>query len=319
MFNAPVVSILVISYNTCEMTLACLRSVVAQTQVPYELIVVDNASSDGSAAAIAAEFPSLTLLAETTNHGFAKANNIAARHAKGTYILLLNPDTVVLNGAIDALVAFAERKPQAQIWGGRTLFGDGRLNANSGFGQMTLWSVFCTATGLSSVFKATRLFNPEGYGGWLRDTERRVDVVSGCFLLLPRSLWERLGGFDLQFVMYGEEADLCLRAHKLGADPHITPQAEIVHYGGASEKIRVDKMVRLLSAKTLLIRRHFPAAQQGLGLWLYRLWPLTRWWAQALMSVFPGQGKRRDAANQWRAVWARRGEWQHGYAPLAAQ
>ena len=109
--DGPLVSILVISYNTRAMTIECLQSVVAETTVSYELIVVDNASPDGSAAAIAAAFPDLRLIASAENLGFAKGNNVAAREAKGRYILLLNPDTLVLDHAIDRLVAFAERTP----------------------------------------------------------------------------------------------------------------------------------------------------------------------------------------------------------------
>ena len=129
--EAPVLSILVVSYNTRDMTLECLRSVIAQTRTPFELIVLDNASSDGSAEAIAVEFPDITLLAETRNHGFARANNIAAEHAKGEYLLLLNPDTIVLDGALDKLLTFARRAPDARIWGGRTVFA--RWSAQSGF------------------------------------------------------------------------------------------------------------------------------------------------------------------------------------------
>jgi GT2 family glycosyltransferase len=113
----PAVSIIIVSYNTRQLTLECLRSVVAETRIPYELIVVDNASSDGSAEAIAREFPEICLMAETENHGFAKANNIAAERAHGAHILLLNPDTVVLDSAIDKLVALARAKPEAKIWG----------------------------------------------------------------------------------------------------------------------------------------------------------------------------------------------------------
>ena len=127
----PKISVLIVSYNTREMTLACLRSVAAQTQTAHEVIVLDNKSQDGSVEAIAAEFPDVQLMAEQDNHGFAKGNNIAAKRARGDYILLLNPDTIVLNGAIDQLVAFAERKPEAKIWGGRTLFGDHSLNTSS--------------------------------------------------------------------------------------------------------------------------------------------------------------------------------------------
>jgi GT2 family glycosyltransferase len=103
----PEVSILVVSYNTGEMTLECLRSVARETRAAHQLIVVDNASGNGSPEAIAAEFPATVLLAETVNHGFAPAHDIALKHASAPWLLLLNPDTVVLNGALDTLLAFA--------------------------------------------------------------------------------------------------------------------------------------------------------------------------------------------------------------------
>ncbi|MFU0507215.1 glycosyltransferase family 2 protein [Pseudaminobacter sp. NGMCC 1.201702] len=305
----PLVSIIVVSYNTREMTLECLRSVFGQTSRRFELIVVDNASSDGSAAAIAAEFPCIQLIAESQNHGFAKANNIAARHARGEYILLLNPDTVVLEGAIDRLLDFAHRVPQAKIWGGRTIFGDRSLNPSNCWGRMTLWSVTSQALGLSSLFRRSTIFNPEGYGSWLRDSERGVDIVTGCFLLIRREFWEELGGFDLSFVMYGEEADLCMRARSSGAMPRITPEAQIIHYAGASESVQTDKMVRLLRAKLLLIRRHFPTWQRPIGLLLFRFWPLSRFWGTRLLG-------RREAAEIWGHVWRRRSEWWHGWPDI---
>lgn len=308
--GAPRLSILVVSYNTREMTLACLASVFAETRTPFELIVVDNASADGSAAAIAAAFPGVTLMAETENHGFARANNLAARRARGEYLLLLNPDTVVLDGAIDRLLAFAAARPEAGIWGGRTLYGDRTLNPTSCWRRMTLWSVTSQVLGLSSLFRASPLFNPEGYGGWRRDSEREVDIVTGCFLLIRRDFWERLGGFDPAFVMYGEEADLCLRARAAGARPRITPEAAIVHYAGASEKVRADKMVRLLKAKVLLVRRHFPAWQRPVALFAFRLWPLSRAWGTRLLG-------RQAAARTWGEIWARRAEWWDGWPEAA--
>jgi GT2 family glycosyltransferase len=171
---------------------------------------------------------------------------------------------------------------------------------------MTLWSLTSQVLGLSSLFRGSALFNPEGYGGWRRDSEREVDIVTGCFLMLRRAFWERLGGFDLSYVMYGEEADLCLRARSLGARPRITPDAEIVHYAGASEKVRADKMVRLLRAKVLLIRRHFPVWQRPLALSAFRLWPMTRAVGTRLLG-------RRTAAATWAEIWARRAEWWNGW------
>jgi GT2 family glycosyltransferase len=314
--------ILIVSYNTSDLTSACLLSVGSRP-----VIVVDNASTDGSADAVAAEFPGVRLIRSERNLGFAAANNLAARHATGEYLLLLNPDTVVLEGAIDRLLEFAAAHPGAGIWGGRTLFHEsqagaargGRLNPASCWGRPTLWSLICTATGLSSLFRGSALFNPESYGGWERDSIREVDIVSGCFLLIRRELWDRLGGFDPEFFMYGEDADLCLRARKLGARPMITPEATIIHYGGASERVRADKMVRLLDAKVRLIRRHWLPALVPLGVALLKAWPLTRAMAWGVISVVRGGGERGDRAREsaacWLSVWARRSRWATAASP----
>jgi hypothetical protein len=140
-------------------------------------------------------------------------------------LLLLNPDTLILDDAIDRLFAFAENTPILGIWRGRTVFADGSLNPKSCWRQMTIWSVFCTLVGLS-FFRSSPVFYSEGYGGWPRNTVRRVDLVTGCFFLIDRDLWERLCGFDPTFFMYGEEADLCLRAATLGAKPTVTPDRD---------------------------------------------------------------------------------------------
>jgi GT2 family glycosyltransferase len=316
--SAPVVSILVISYNTREMTLDCLRSLVAETTIPHEVIVVDNASPDGSAAAVAEAFPpeafpQIRVIAETANHGFAKGNNIAARYARGEYLLLLNPDTVVLDGAIDRLVAFAERRPEAMVWGGRTLYGDMSLNEGSCFSLQTLWSIFCRTSALANAFPRSGLFNSENYGGWDRSDEREVGYVCGCLFLMKRDLWNALGGFDLTFVMYGEETDLCHRARALGAKPRITPEATIIHYVGASSAKRADKHALVLKSKVTLARRYLPAWQQGPATFLLRMWPWGRMVAGRAAAALTGRASIRAAADRWAAVWASRADWQGGF------
>jgi len=305
------VSIIVVSYNTRDMTLECLRSIFRETQlIDFEIIVIDNASTDGSADAIAAEFGERILfIASPENIGFAAGNNMAATKAKGDMLLLLNPDTVVLNKALDHLYAFSTQYPQAGIWGGRTLFENGSLNPASCWSRQTLWSLFSQAIGLSSLFRHSSLFNAEGLGAWDRNGIRAVDIVSGCFLLLRRELWESLGGFREQFFMYCEEADLCLRARDFGVRPMVTSAATIIHYGGASEKIRADKMVRLLKAKMLLINLHFPRLTRRLGGGLLSLWPASRYLAHRLLT---GLGRRasQEKAAVWKEVVQRKQEWQ---------
>jgi GT2 family glycosyltransferase len=308
---APLVSILVISYNTCAMTLDCLQSVIAETSVPYELIVLDNASPDGSGAVIAAAFPGVRLIASPLNHGFAKGTNLAAREARGEYLLLLNPDTLVLDRAIDKLLAFAARRPEAGIWGGRTLTGGGTLDPSCAFGDHTLWSIFCRTSGLALLLKESPTFNPQLYGGWRRDSERDVDVVMGCFFLIRKAVWDALGGFDPTFVMYGEEADLCRRARARGARPRMTPEATIVHYGGASSS-RVDKDVLVIKATITLARRYLPSWQQSTAIFLLRMLPLSRKLGATVVASLTESPDATAAARRWGAVWARRAEWQDG-------
>lgn len=308
--TVPSLSILVVSYNTKGMTIECIDSVFKQTRTThFELIVWDNASTDGSPEAIAEIFGDrVRIIRCNENIGFAAANNRAAEMAAGKLLLLLNPDTVVLDGAIDALVAFAKNNSRAGIWGGRTLFKDGRLNPSSCWGQQTIWSLFCQALGLSVAFKNMYLFNPEGIGGWNREGERKVDIVSGCFLLIGADLWARLSGFREEFFMYGEEADLCLRAHQVGARPMVTSDATIIHYGGASERVFADKIIRLLKAKRLLIDLHFSAGPRRLGQLLLFFWPVRRYLLHVVLAAF-GRRESKEARNAWLEAIRRHRDW----------
>lgn len=303
-------SIVVISYNTKKETLECLHSIFRETkETPFEVIVLDNASTDGSALAIQEGFKDqLHLITSEINLGFAGGNNTAMKYAKGDYLLLLNPDTVVLDGAIDKLVAFAESMPDAGIWGGRTLWGDKSLNPASCWMKQTIWSLTSQMLGLSSIFRKSTLFNPEGIGGWDRNGIKKVEIVSGCFFLIKHDLWKKLNGFHPDFFMYGEEADLCLRAKQFGAQPVVSSNATIIHYGGASEKIQAEKIIRLLKAKGLLIHRHFPSHKKTLGIILLASWPLTRFLAHSVISLLRRKVSS-DRGKMWRTVWSRRKEW----------
>ena len=303
------ISIIVISYNTREMTLACLRSVFEQTKdLTFEVIVVDNNSNDNSAQTIGENFTNVHLIKSTENLGFAQANNLAAQQAQGNYLVLLNPDTVILDSAIQKLYAFAKAHPDNLVYGGRTLYGDFSLNPTSCWKRPTLWSLFCYATGLRSIFRNNYFFDSESYGRWQRDTVRPVDIVTGCFLMIDQNLWHELGGFGRDFFMYGEDADLCLRAKKVGAKPIITPTATIIHYCGASEKIRADKMVRLFRAKEQLLRKHWPPLSAWCGIAMLRFSVFSRVCACGSLKLM-GLKKFDDNFKSWVEVWQRRREW----------
>lgn len=314
--DPPEVSILIVSFNTRQMTIECLDSIQSETDIAHEVIVIDNNSSDGSADAIAKRFPNAKLLESDENIGFARANNVAAKEAIGYYLLLLNPDTVILDGAIDKLCTFARDHPTAKIWGGRTVYADGSLNDTCCFQQMTPWTIFCRLTGLSSLFSNHESVS-EKFGHWQMESVRQVDIITGCFMLIPRSLWENLGGFDPRYFMYGEEADLCLRAAKSAdAKPLFTPDAQIVHHGGASETVRENKQVRLLAAKITLIIDHFRPATIGISKAMYVLIPATRLVALRLLGVWSDRASQE--ADEWASIWRRRSEWRKGYASSEA-
>jgi len=310
-------SIIIVSYNTRALTLKALESLFAHPPpVNFEVILLDNASPDGSFEAIDAAFPQIKAIAHPVNCGFAAANNVAAERARGRRILLLNPDTVTLEHSHGALWAFAEREPKRGIWGGRTLFPDLSLNPTSCWRRMTLWSLLCKAAGLTYLFPGSRLFNPEAYGDWQRDTVADVDIVTGCFLLVDRSLWKRLNGFDPAFFMYAEEADLCHRARALGANPGITPDAEIIHLGGVSEVTSADKIVKTARGAVTLMRKHWSPLAVALGRTLMVIWAGLRFVGSRFVSG------RRDAPGaahaKWSDVWRRRREWLAGYEAPAS-
>ena len=301
-------SILIISYNTRELTLACLRSVYEQTSgIDFEVIVADNASGDGSADAIATDFPQARLIRLEENIGFARANNLAARQAQGEYVLLLNPDTVILDQAITKALQFIRSHSDVGIVGGRTFYADGTLNYTSCHGRPTIWSLTCMGLGLASLFRRSRVFNPESLGAWRRDTPRVVDAVTGCFLMISRQLWQRLGGFDESFFMYGEETDLCLRARAAGARCMICPDAKLIHHGGRSERARAERMIRLFRAKVQLLHKHWRRGTQWFGVAMLRLWAWDRMIAFRLATLIKSDCQ--IGYETWRAVWVRRHEW----------
>ena len=295
-------SVIIVTYGAREMTFRCLESVARETaDIACEVIIIDNGSPGGMAAEIASCFPQFHVQGNLQNLGFALAGNIAGNLAHGAHLLFLNPDTVVLEDAFDRILAFARRRPEAGIWGGRTLFADGTPNPTSCRHSTTLWTLFCSALALDTRFGFSALDAGAEYESRAQNRERSVDVVCGCFLLVDKTLWDRLGGFSPAFFMYGEDDDLSLRAHKLGFSPAFTPDAEIIHVGSGTETDKERKIRQILAARSLYIRIHFS--------------PMTKWLALALLTVRPRLGRRfgrPELRSLWRRVWARREQWVSG-------
>ncbi len=307
----PEVTVIIVSYNTRDLTVKAVETLLENAgDVTMRVVVFDNASADGSAEAVAARFPGVEVIAHPENIGFGRANNLVAETATTEWLLLLNPDTETHPRAVENLLAFAKAHPEAGITGGRTVFPDGSLNPSSCWRRMTPWGLFCNAAGLSRLFPHSEVFNPEAFGGWKRDTVRQVDIVVGCFLMIPTRLWRELGGFDRRYFMYGEEADLCLRAREKGYRPMVTPEAQIMHLVGASTNVASEKTVKVACAKASLIRDHWSPPMRPVGIGLMWLWSLGRRIGVEIAAATSGNTAARD---KWRTVWQRRSEWLKGY------
>jgi len=207
-------------------------------------------------------------------------------------------------GALRRLLEFARTHPGHGLYGGRTVQADGSPGPLSCWGLPTVWSTLCFATGASTLFRRSRLFDPESLGRWPRDTVREVGMVTGCLLVLERSTWDRLGGLDERFFVYGEDADLAARARGLGLRPVITPDAEIVHAGGESSSDADGGSTPLvLAGKVLYARTHFGPVAAPVVVALLRSGVALR----AAGSAVTGRGRK------WAATWRRRAEWWDGF------
>jgi GT2 family glycosyltransferase len=219
-------AVIILTHNTCELTRRCLRSLAATPAAPYssEVIVVDNASTDGTAAVMAQEFPHVRVIANATNEGFARGNNLGLAAATGRYLLLLNSDTEVLPGALAALVRFMDEHPAAGACGPMLLNPDGSLQP-SGRNLPTPLSVFIDTTKLYRLWKRDLYRDPR------RDYSQteRVGEISGAALLVRRECYQQVGGLDPAFFAYYEDVDWCRRIGDAGWDIYYAPAAQVVH------------------------------------------------------------------------------------------
>jgi GT2 family glycosyltransferase len=231
----PDFSIIVVSWNTRDFLHTCLRSIIedlqqASSPITAEIIVVDNASDDGSAAMVRDRFPQVRLIQNPGNAGFAAANNQAIAEAHGRILFLLNPDAYLRSGALVGLAHYMEQNPAAAVVGPQVLNPDGTWQA-AAFRFPTLWDLLCEAVFLSVLWPRSPLFARKELGGFDRTYPRQVDWVQGCALAVRHEVWDTVGPFDEDYWMYVEELDWCRRAQAMGYQAFFTPDAEVVHYG----------------------------------------------------------------------------------------
>ena len=246
------VSVIIVSYNTRDVTVECVRSVFDTTAgCAFEVIVVDNASSDGSAEALSRSFPNATVIANTENKGFAGANNDGLAIAKGRYLLLLNPDTVVNEGSIRDVLAFCEANPDAGVVGCRCFNVDGSQQSTI-FRYKRFREVLINVFVPNKIMRKSRRLGRSRYIGADLDRILDVEVVAGCYMMVRRECYERVGGMDDRFFMYAEEVDWCFRIHKAGWRIVYFPGASILHYGGLSAA-KCESEMNLAMAKSNLL------------------------------------------------------------------
>jgi hypothetical protein len=291
----PDVSIVIVNWNTRDRLAECLESVLRTAgTLAVETIVVDNASSDGSAAMVGTRFASARLIANPANAGFAAGTNQGLGVAQGRYLLLLNSDTVVRPDAMQRAVQFLDDHPRVGVVGAKMLNPDGTFQAS--FASFpTFWSECLKATTLGARLIAPSYPSPRPRP---TDRPREVDWIPGAFMLARRALWETVGGLDESYWLYSEDTDWCYRIARGGWKVVYLPDVEIVHAQGASTSQRASES----EAQLYLARVRFFATHYGVrralvlrgALWLIFL---ARGMLSGLIAPLARSADRRD---RWR-------------------
>ena len=242
-------SVVIVSYNVCHFVEQCLDSVQKAAEgLDVEVFVVDNDSPDDTVEIIGRHYPWVHLIANDENYGFARANNIAIRQAKGEYVLLLNPDTIVAEPTLREVVSFMDAHPEAGGVGVRMHNADGTLAPESRRAIPTPWVSFLKMLGFTKRYYMSHL-------SW--DEPGRIEVISGAFCFLRRKALDQIGLLDEDFFMYGEDIDLSYRLLKGGWENWYLPQ-DIVHFKGESTQKSTFRYVHVFyQAMLIFFRKHY--------------------------------------------------------------
>jgi GT2 family glycosyltransferase len=248
-------SVIILNYNVRYFLEQCVLSVEnAIRNIDAEIIVVDNHSSDDSVAMVRSRFPNVKLIVNQDNAGFPKGNNIGVSRAKGEYICILNPDTVVAEDTFEKVLAFAESKENLGIVGVKLIDGTGKFLPESKRGIPTPWVAFTKVTGL---YKSFDVFN-EYYAAHLDENQTgKVEILVGAFMLMKRELYNEVGGFDENCFMYSDDIDLSYMVLKKGKSNYYFGETSVIHYKGESTVKDEKYMQRFREAMNFFYRKHF--------------------------------------------------------------
>lgn len=252
-------SVVIVNYNVKYFLEQALHSVrKAAALVPTEVFVVDNHSADGSCEMVKRNFPEVILIENKDNPGFSKANNQAIRQAKGEYILLLNPDTVVPEDCFVKICDFMDKTPNAGSLGVKMIDGKGNYLPESKRGLPTPIVAFYKMFGLSALFPKSKRFGKYHLGFLNKDEIHQVEVLAGAFMLLRKSLLDTIGLLDEDYFMYGEDIDLSYRINKVGYKNYYFPHTSIIHYKGEStKKASVNYVFVFYRAMIIFAQKHY--------------------------------------------------------------
>lgn len=256
----PKLSIIIVSYNVCHFLEQTIRSILRSSlnKTDYDVIVVDNNSSDSTCLMMEQQFPNILLVANTQNTGFSKANNQGIAIAKGAYVLLLNPDTVLAEDTIETCTAFMDKHPKCGALGVRMVDGSGKFLPESKRGLPTPKASFYKIFGLAKLFPKNKIFG-QYHLNYLPEFEiNKIDVLSGAFMFMRKEALEKAGCLDENFFMYGEDIDLSYRIQLAGYDNYYLPTTTIIHYKGESTKKDSVNYVKVFyQAMFIFAKKHF--------------------------------------------------------------
>ncbi|MEZ5045795.1 MAG: glycosyltransferase [Chitinophagaceae bacterium] len=263
-------SIIIVNFNVKYFVEHCLFAVQrAIANIDAEVFVVDNCSSDGSVAMLQARFPWVHCVANTENVGFAKANNQAVAQAKGKYILYLNPDTIVAEDCFELCIQYMESNTKVGALGPKLIDGSGHFLPESKRGFPSVQAAFYKMTGLSSLFKKSKVFNAY-HLGYLDENEiYSVDVLAGCFMFCRKSVIDEVGSFDEDYFMYGEDIDLSYKIKKAGFENIYFPLTSVIHFKGESTKKASLNYVKMFyKAMAIFAKKHLKQSNKHLFIFI---------------------------------------------------
>ena len=278
-------SVIIVNYNVRDFLENALTSVQqALRAMDGEVIVVDNASDDGSVEMVRRKFPAVSVIAGERNVGFAAANNVALRRAKGRHFLLLNPDTVVQEDTFQVIVRFLDEHPDAGLAGCTILNPDGTLQPACRRSFPTPWVAFTKISGLSTLYPRSRVFGRYNLGYLDPGGTYEVDAISGSFMALRREVYEQVGGLDEEYFMYGEDLDWCFKIKQAGWKVYYVSETRIIHYKGESvRRSDLDEVRTFYRAMRIFVDKHHGrGAMNGL---ILRAGISVREWIAFLVKV----------------------------------